>query len=107
MEGKKYPSIEEENGYGSMVAGEPAVAYTTKGVELSGIAYMDDEAEKIDHIPLGLFGFFTDDPEVFERHVAEMEADLDEVDAGVEDSEKWIPSEQMWTELYQKYPWLK
>ena len=88
-----------------MTAAEPAVAYTTRNVS-SGINYMDDEAKKIDIIPLGVFGFYTDDPEVFERRVAEIEEDMDEIDAGIENPEKWISSEQMWAELYQKYPWL-
>jgi hypothetical protein len=54
-----------------------------------------------------LFGFYTNDPEVFEQRVAEIEADMDEVEAGIEDPEKWISSEQMWAELYQKHPWLR
>lgn len=37
-----------------------------------------------------MFGFYTDVPEVFEQRVAEIEADMDEVDAGIEDPEKWI-----------------
>jgi hypothetical protein len=54
-----------------------------------------------------MFGFYTDDPKVFEQRVAEIEADMDEVEAGIENPEKWIPSEQMWAELYQKHPWLR
>ena len=106
-EEKKYPVFDEEDGFGTMSAAEPAVAYATREMESSGVAYMGEEAEKIDRIPLGMFGFYTDDPEVFEQRVAEMEADMDEVDAGIEDPEKWISSEQMWAELYQKYPWLR
>ena len=107
MQEKRYPIIDEEDGYGCMKAAEPALAYATREARSSDIAYMGEEAEKIDHIPLGKFGFYTDDPDVFEKRVAEMEADMDEVDAGIEDPEKWIPSEQMWAELYQKYPWLR
>ena len=107
MEEKKYPVIEEEDGYGCMTAAEPAMAYATKRPASSGVAYLNEEAEKIDRIPEGMFGFYTDDPDVFEQRVAEIEADMDEVDAGIEDSEKWISSEQMWAELYQKYPWLR
>ena len=107
MEEKKHPIIEEEDGYGSMAAAEPAVAYAMESHSSSGIVYLNDEAEKIDSIPVGMFGFYTDDPDVFEQRVAEIEADMDEVDAGIEDPEKWISSEQMWTELYQKYPWLR
>ena len=104
---KNRHSTPEENDYGCLTAEEPAVAYAKKCPVSSGIIYMDEEAEKIDSIPLGAFEFYTDDPEVFEQHVAEIEADMDEVDAGIEDPEKWISSEQMWTELYQKYPWLR
>jgi len=107
MEEKKYPKIEEEDGLGVLTAAEPAVAYATRESVSSSRAYIDDEAEKIDRIPLGMFGFYTDDPDVFEQRVAEIEADMDEVDAGIEDPEKWISSEQMWSELYQKYPWLR
>ena len=106
-EEKKYSVFDEEDGFGTMSTAEPAVAYATREMESSGVTYMGEEAEKIDRIPLGMFGFYTDDPEVFEQRVAEMEADMDEVDAGIEDPEKWISSEQMWAELYQKYPWLR
>ena len=104
MEDKKYPILEDD---GCMSAAEPAVAYATQEQASTGIAYIDEEAEKIDRIPLGMFGFYTDDPEVFEQRVAEIEADMDEVDAGIEDPEKWITPEQMWSDLYQKYPWLR
>ena len=107
MDKKRYQTIEEKDGYGSMAAAEPVMAYAINRPVSSGIVYMNEEAEKIESIPLGLFGFYTDDPEIFEKRVAEIEADMDEVDAGIEDSEKWISSEQMWTELYQKYPWLR
>ena len=63
-------------------------------------------AEKIDRIPLGAFGFYTDDPEVFEQRVAEMEADLDEVDAGIEDPEKWIQVDDFWVAMRKEHPWL-
>ena len=64
MEEKKYPRIEEEDGYGCMTAEEPAVAYATQELKSSGFTYLDEEAEKIDRIPLAMFGFYTDDPEV-------------------------------------------
>ena len=105
MEEKRYPKIEEEDG--SLTAAEPVIAYATREYGHSGITYMGEEAEKIEQIPLGAFGFYTDDPDVFEQRVAEIEADMDELDADIEDPEKWISSEQMWAELYQKYPWLR
>ena len=106
MEEKKYPTIEEEDGYGCMSAAEPALAYATREQESSGIAYIGEEAEKIDRIPLGMFGFYTDDPEVFEQRVAEIEADMDEVDAGIEDPEKWIQVDDFWASMRREHPWL-
>ena len=106
MKEKKYPIIEEEDGYGCMTAAEPAVAYATREAPYSSIAYMGGETEKIDRIPLGMFGFYTDDPDVFEQRVAEMEADMDEVDAGIEDPEKWIQVDDFWAAMGKEHPWL-
>ena len=106
MEEKKYPVMEEENGYSGMTAAEPSVAYAMKRPASSGIVYMNEEAEKIDRIPLGMFGFYTDDPDVFEQRVAEIEADMDEVDAGIEDPEKWIQIDDFWAALRKEHPWL-
>ena len=106
MEDKKYPIIEED-GSSVMTAAEPAVAYASRDLGSSGITYLDEEAEKIERIPLGKFGFYTDDPDVFEQRVAEMEADLDEVDAGIEDSEKWILVDDFWAAIRKEHPWLQ
>lgn len=102
---KRYPIIDEEDGSG-LKAEEPAVAYATKEMNSSGYSYLDDEAEKIDRIPLGLFGFYTDDPEVFEQRVAEIEADMNEVDAGIEDPDKWIQVDDFWAAMRKEHPWL-
>ena len=107
IEEKQYSTIEEKNDYGAIVAAEPAVAYAAKELNTTGIVYVHEDAEKIDRIPLGAFGFYTDNPEVFENHIAEIEADMDKVDSGTDDPKKWISSEEMWTDLYQKYPWLR
>ena len=106
MEEKRYPEIDDEDGYGCMTAEEPSVAYATREYNHSGITYMDEEAEKIDRIPLGAFGFYTDDPEVFEQRVAEIEADMDEVDAGIEDPDKWIQVDDFWAAMRKEHPWL-
>jgi hypothetical protein len=106
MEEKRYPVMEEEDGFGCMTAAEPAVAYATREFGHSGITYVDEEAEKIDRIPLETFGFYTDDPEVFEQRVAEIEADMDEVDAGIEDPEKWIQVDDFWAAMRKEHPWL-
>ena len=106
MEEKKYSMIKEEDGCASMTAAEPAVVYATKRAVSSGIVYMNEEAEKVDRIPLGMFGFYTDDPEVFEQRVAEIEADMDEVNAGIEDPEKWIQVDDFWAAMRKEHPWL-
>ena len=103
MEDKKYPILEDD---GCMSAAEPAVAFATREQASTGIAYVDEDAEKIDRIPLGMFGFYTDDPEVFEQRVAEIEADMDEVDAGIEDPEKWIQVDDFWAAMRKEHPWL-
>ena len=113
MEEKKYPVIEEEDGYGVMTAAEPVAAYAMKRTTAPRIPNISEEAERaiadadrLDSIPPGLFGFYTDDPEVFEQRVAEIEADMDEVDAGVEDPEKWVEVDDLWATLKRNHPWL-
>lgn len=61
----------------------------------------------IDSIPVGKLGFYTEDPDVFEARIAEIEADMDEVEAGYEDPEKWVSSGQMDEELRKEFPWLR
>ena len=68
---------------------------------------MDEEDEFLDRIPVGKLGFYTDDPDVFEARMAEIEADLDEVEAGFEDPDKWITSEQMHKDFLKMFPWLR
>ena len=103
MSEKKYPeSVEEER---TLMCGEPSASYAATG---SGYANsMVEPEEDAPQIPVGRLGFYTDDPEVFEARVAEIEADLDEVEAGYEDSEKWVTSEQFDQELYRQFPWLR
>ena len=105
MEEKKYPIIEEEDD-SCMTASEPAVAYATREKNSSDIEYMDEETKNIDRTPLGMFGFYTDDPEVFQQRVAEMEADMDEIDAGIEDPKKWIQVDDFWAAMRKEHPWL-
>ncbi len=64
-------------------------------------------AKDYDSIPVGKLGFYTDDLDVFEARIAEIEADMEEVEAGYEDPEKWVTSEQMDEELLKEFPWLK
>ena len=81
-----------------MTAAEPAaVAYTVQAPNLSSVACLEEDT--IDRTPLGMFGFYTDDPVVFEQRVAEMEADMDEVDAGIVDPEKWVKVDDFWAAM--------
>jgi hypothetical protein len=105
MEEKRYPVLETEDG-SCMTASEPAVAYATREKNSSCNIYTDEEAEKIDRTPLSMFGFYTNDPEVFEQRVAEMEADMDEIDAGIEDPKKWIQVDDFWAAMRKEHPWL-
>ena len=84
--------MEEEDDFGCITAAEPAVTYATREFGHSGITYVDEEAEKIDRIPLGTFG--------------EIEADMDEVDAGIEDPEKWIQVDDFWAAMRKEHSWL-
>ena len=103
MSEKKYPeSVEEDS---AVMCGEPAVGYAATGSGYANtIVEQEDDAPQI---PVGRLGFYTDDPDVFEARVAEIEADLDEVEAGHEDPEKWVTSEQFDQELFRQFPWLQ
>ena len=99
---KKYPEYVEEGN--AVMCGEPAVGYAATG---SGYVNTIAKPEDAPQIPIGRLGFYTDDPDVFETRVAEIEADLDEVEAGYEDPEKWVTSEQFDQELFRQFPWLQ
>jgi len=103
MNEKRYPEIEEESG--TDMCCEQPVGYAATG---SGYANTLVESEEVTpQIPVGKLGFYTEDRGVFEARVAEIEADLDEVEAGHEDTAKWATSEQFDRELYHQYPWLR
>jgi hypothetical protein len=97
MEEKRYPIIEEEDGTCKVC--EPAAGYATTSIDYAN-NILDEDDDIFDRIPVGKLGFYTDDPDVFEARIAEIEADLDEVEAGFEDPEKWITSEQMRRKLF-------
>lgn len=107
MEDKRYPTLDEEDGYGCMKAAEPVASYATREYGNSAITYVDNkDAETIDRVPFGAFAFYTEDPEVFEQHAAEIEADMDEVDAGIEDPERWMRVDDFWAAMRKEHPWL-
>ena len=106
MEEKRYPILEEEEGVG--MVSEPVVGYTATGSGYANTIVDDEESEDIlNNAPLGTLGFYTDDPKEFEARMAEIEADLDEVEAGYEDPEKWVTAEQMNANLRKRFPWLR
>jgi hypothetical protein len=102
MEEKHYPVIEGEDGTDK--CSEPAVGYAATG---SGYANTVEQDEESPQIPVGKLGFYTDNPDEFEARVSEIEADLDEVETGHEDPEKWMTSEQFNQELFRVFPWLQ
>ena len=56
--------------------------------------------------PIGKCGFYTDDPVEFEQRVAMIEADLDEVDSGLDDPQKWIQIDDFMAAMRKEHPWL-
>ena len=99
MEEKHYPVIEGEEGADK--CGEPTVGYAATGSGYANTMVEQDEDSPL--IPAGKLGFYTDNPDEFEARVAEIEADLDEVEAGHEDPEKWMTSEQFNQELFRVF----
>ena len=69
----------------SDMASEPTGAAAM--IDYSETALMESDFHDF---PLGKCGFYTDDPVEFEQRVAMIEADLDEVDSGIDDPQKWI-----------------
>ena len=57
-------------------------------------------------LPIGKSGFYTDDSVEFEQRVAMIEADLDEVDSGIDDSQKWIQVDDFMVAMRKEHPWL-
>ena len=100
---KKYSDPEENAGV--EMCSEPTVAYVATGSGYANTTYEDEE--ECPQVPVGKLGFYTDDPMVFETRVTEIEADLAEVESGVDDPQKWATSEQFDQELYQQFPWLR
>ena len=64
-----------------------------------------DERELAD-VPLGKYGFYTSDPDVFEQRVAMIEDALDKVDAGMDDPSEWIQVDDFMATMRKEHPWL-
>ena len=106
MKEKKYPTIEEEDGFGVMTAAEPTAAYAAHPRSATCAVHMGEKDEITNRTPIELFGFYTDDPDVLEQRIAEIETDMDEVDAGIEDPEKWIEVNDFWAAMRKEHSWL-
>lgn len=104
MDEKKYPIPEEEGNVG--MANEPVAEY-----KATGSGYMNtmedesDENEFLDKISVGKFAFYTDDPDVFEARIAEIEADMERAEQG--DESDWLTAEEFDAELRTEFPWLR
>lgn len=93
MEEKRYPIIEEEDGYGCMTAAEPAVALATNAYpylnEQESFDYPDDY-----------------DPGVGPYTMAELNARIDRAEHDISDPSKWIQVDDYWDAMRKEHPWL-
>lgn len=92
---KRYPEIDEEDG-SCLSATEPGFGATALANTNTDI--FDDDV--VYGVAPGTFGFHTDDPAVFQQHVEEMDAEINNP------STKWVSSEEMWKGIKQAFPWL-
>ena len=98
MEEKRYPTFDEEEGLDR--ACEPVVeAVGVTSRSNNGVTAVDDEIEKLDWDRFPSFG-----PRTEEEAIARIDEFESELEKG---QVEWIPSEQVWGMLYQKYPWLR
>lgn len=86
-EEKRYPILDEEDG-SSLIAQEPIVASALKTVEI------DDFDYNFSFKDLG-----------YPHTLEELKADIAEAESEYNNPEKWIPSEQLWAEVRQQFPW--
>jgi hypothetical protein len=102
MEEKRYPTVEEES-FGGKVS-EPIAAPVPDIVSSGGFVTDDEwvsdysEADDVDLDRMPPMGPFTDEEAI---------ARIEEAMRDLKDPSKWITSEQMWENLYKKYPWLR
>ena len=97
MEEKRYPKFDEEK-FGGKVC-EPIAAPVPDTMSASGVAEVHDWIDDLDWDKFPSFGPFTDEEAI---------ARIDRFEERLKKGEvKWTPSEQMWEEIYSKYPWLK
>ena len=92
IEEKKYPTIEEENGYGAIVAAEPAVAYA--------IPYSRQKGKVPFDYPVGY------DPEIGPYTIEEMNARIDKAEQDENNPAKWIRVDDFRTSMKREHSWL-
>lgn len=82
---------------------EPVPGYVATG---SGYAntWTEPEAD-YPHIPAGRLGFYTEDPDVFEARIAEIEAGVERAEQG--DESDWLTAEEFDVELKKEFSWLQ
>lgn len=97
MEEKRYPHIDEEESVGkvSEPVAEVAIDYSHS---VDGITEVHDWIDDLDWDRYPILGP-TSEEEAIGR-IKKAEADL-------KDPSKWVTSDQMWDQLYEKYPWLR
>ena len=97
MEEKRYPTFDEEQSVSKVC--EPISAPVPDTMSASGITEVHDWIDDLDWDNFPSFGPFTDEEAI---------ARIDRFEERLKKGEvKWTPSEQMWEEIYSKYPWLK
>lgn len=97
MEEKRYPTVEEENVGGKV--SEPIAAPVPDTMSVDSMTEVHDWIDDLDWDKFPSFGPFSDEEAI---------ARIDRFEERLRKGEvKWISSEQMWEELYSKYPWLR
>ena len=93
MEEKRYPTVEEE-GRGGIVS-EPIAAPVPDTMSVEGMTEVHDWIDDLDWDKFPSFGPFSDEEAI---------ARIEKLRKG---EVNWTSSEQVWEELYSKYPWLR
>ena len=95
MEEKKYPAIEEEDGYGCLSAENSVVAYATS----QSTPYINERM---------LFDYPSDyDPGIGPYSIKEMNERIDRVEADRSNPDKWIRVDDFWSALQKEHLWLQ
>ena len=81
---------------------EPPVGYAATG---SGYANTMELETDVPQAPVGSLRFYTNDPDVFEARIAEIEAEVERAEQG--DESDWITAEEFDAKLKKEFPWLR